>query len=122
DNILEKYALPASKLAMVGFSQGTMISLHVGPHYKDKIAGILGYSGALVWGQGTDPARLQKPPVRLIHGQADDVVPLQAYNVARQTLLETGFEVSGHTTPGLAHSIDEEGIKSGLNFLKSCLI
>jgi predicted esterase len=56
--------------------------------------------------------------VRLIHGDADDVVPVEAYTHARDTLTRAGFAVSGHTTPYLTHSIDEEGINSGAAFLR----
>lgn len=121
DSLLEKYGVEADKLALVGFSQGTMTSLYVGPRYSKKIAGILGYSGALIGAEGftEDPDEYQRPPVRLIHGEADDVVPVQAYEMARVQLEEAGFDVSGHTTPGLPHSIDEAGIQSGGEFLKS---
>lgn len=119
---VERYGLSADKLALVGFSQGTMMSLYVGPRYPEKLAGILGYSGALIGeaelNSGGEFSRL---PVRLIHGEADDVVPAQAYHHARKSLEEAGFEVSGHTTPGLMHSIDEAGIASGGEFLKSVL-
>ena len=115
---LEKYDLPASKLALMGFSQGTMTSLFAGPRYPEKIAGILGYSGALVWEPEVDAAALQKIPVELIHGESDDVVPVSAYHQARQVLQQSGFDVGGFTIPGLAHGIEERGIASGGQFLK----
>lgn len=121
DGLLEEYNLPASKLALTGFSQGTMMSLYIGPHYKDRLAGVLGYSGALVWPGDTDFSKLQKPPVRLIHGEADDVVPVGAYHMAREALIAAGFDVSGHTSPGLPHSLDNDGIESGGQFLASIL-
>lgn len=120
-DMLAKHGLPASKLALVGFSQGTMMSLYVGPRYKDTLAGVLGYSGALVWPPDTDPAKLKKLPIRLIHGEADDVVPVSAYRMAKELLEKAGFDVSGHTTPGLPHSIDGKGIESGGEFLARIL-
>ena len=113
---LEKYSLSADKLALCGFSQGTMMSLYVGPRYQGKIAGVLGYSGAMVGEVGQNAI-----PVHLIHGEADDVVPVGAYHHAREVLEQKGFDVGGHTTPNLAHSIDEMGIQSGAKFLKSIL-
>lgn len=113
---LDRYGLTADKLALLGFSQGTMTSLHVAPRLKSPIAGILGFSGALLW---DDSAKdLQKMPVCLIHGEADDVVPVQAWSMAKETLLEHGFDVSGHTSVGLTHSIDQAGIEAGSAFLK----
>lgn len=113
---LQKYNVAPGKLVLCGFSQGTMMSLHVALRYPERLAGVLGYSGAL----NAEPGP-QKIPVHLIHGEADDVVPVDAYNHAREILQQNGFEVTGHTTPGLAHSIDEKGIESGTAFLKAQL-
>ncbi|MEM7651173.1 MAG: dienelactone hydrolase family protein [Pseudomonadota bacterium] len=113
---LENYSLSADKLALCGFSQGTMMSLYVGPRYKDKIAGVLGYSGAMI-GEGGE----HKIPVHLVHGEADDVVPVEAYHHAKETLEKNGHAVSGHTTAYLQHSINQDGLDSGGNFLKSIL-
>lgn len=121
DSLLSQHKLPASKLALAGFSQGTMMSLYTGAHYKEKLAGVLGYSGALVWPPDTKPEKLQKLPIHLIHGEADDVVPISAYHMARQKLEAAGFTISGHTTRGLPHSIDEAGIESGGEFLETVL-
>lgn len=116
---LEKYGLKAADLALVGFSQGTMMSLYTGPRYPEPIAGILGYSGALIWEEGTDTAKLHKMPIHLIHGEADMVVPVQARAAAVEALESAGFKVTGYTMPDLPHGIDQKGIESGTNFLKS---
>lgn len=121
DEQLKKYNLSADKLALLGFSQGTMTSLYVGPRYKDKIAGILGYSGALIWESDVKDEDLSKVPVHLIHGEADEVVPVQARKMAQERLEKHGFTVTGHTTPGLAHGIDQAGIEGGAAFLSSIL-
>jgi phospholipase/carboxylesterase len=120
-SMMEKYKIPASKTALVGFSQGTMMSLYAGPRYPEKLAGILGYSGALLWGPDTDIASLQKIPVHLIHGDADQVVDPVAWHEARRIFGTSGFDVSGEMTPGLAHNIDEAGLESGGNFLLKIL-
>jgi len=117
----EKHGVAAEKTVLLGFSQGTMMSLYVGPRYPEKLGGVLGYSGALIWDEDTKPDDLNVIPVRLIHGEADPVVPVSSRAQAIAKLEEFGFEVSGHTTPGLPHSIDEEGLKSGLEFLQSVL-
>lgn len=114
---LDKYSVPFEKLVLCGFSQGTMMSLYTAPRLDEKIAGVLGYSGALVGKAGQ-----RKIPVHLIHGEADDVVPIEAYHSAKKMLQEDGFDVSGHSTPNLTHSIDEKGISSGGKFLKSVLL
>ncbi len=119
---LERYNLTSDKLALLGFSQGTMTALHVAPLLKDKIAGVLGYSGALLWEEGANNKQdMQKMPVHLIHGEADDVVPVQAYHMAKDALISNGYEFSGHTSAGLTHSIDQLGIDSGGEFLKKIL-
>lgn len=118
---LKKYDLSADKLALAGFSQGTMTSLYVGPRLGKPIAGILGYSGALVWEPDVKTESLNKTPVHLIHGDADEVVPVMAYTHAHSILTGHGFTVSGGTTRGLTHSIDQQGLIDGAAFLKSVL-
>ncbi len=117
DQLLKKYELGDKDLAMVGFSQGTMMSLYAGPRRKKEIAGILGYSGALLGVEGLADAAIQKPRIHLIHGEADQVVSVGAYHQAGTALQKAGFQVSGYTTPHLQHSIDDDGIESGLDFL-----
>jgi phospholipase/carboxylesterase len=114
-----RFALAYEQLALVGFSQGTMTSLHIAPRLKGKIAGVVGYSGALLADPEAQISALQKPPIHLIHGQADDVVPVSAREMAAVMLEAQGFKVSGHTTAGLTHSIDMHGIQDGAAFLKS---
>ena len=122
DEQMAEYNLPASKVALVGFSQGTMMSLYVGPRRKEKLAGIVGYSGGLLGGeQMIGQAGFSKPPVYLVHGEMDSVVPVGAFFHAKETLRQAGFEVSGHTTPGMAHTIDEQGIHEAGEFLQKVL-
>lgn len=120
DAQLKRFNLPANKLALVGFSQGTMTSLYGGPRYKQKIAGILGYSGALIWEEEM-PADINTPPVHLIHGDADEVLEVSSYHHAREKLEKSGFTVSGEIEQGLAHSINENGIENGAKFLQLVL-
>ncbi len=116
-----KYNLSAKDTALVGFSQGTMMSLYCAPRYDEALAGVLGYSGALIGGEGLseDAENIHKIPLHLVHGEADDVVPIEAYRQAITELEAAGFDVSGHSTPGLTHSIDQAGLDSGGAFLKT---
>lgn len=116
-----KYEVPMNKVALVGFSQGTMMSLYVGPRLAEQIAGIVGYSGAFIEEDGVDLSALRKPPVLLIHGMADMVVPVSAYYHARDKLEAAGFTVEGGVTPMLPHSIDMRGIHDARDFLKRVL-
>jgi phospholipase/carboxylesterase len=98
------------------------MSLYVGPRFPQKIAGVLGYSGAVVWESGVDFNALNKIPVHLIHGDADMVLPVQAYHDAKEILEKANFPLTGGITPGLAHSIDERGLKEGSEFLQRILL
>lgn len=119
--MMEKYDVSADKVALLGFSQGTMMSLFVGPRFPEKLAGILGYSGALIGSNSLSGSDINKIPVHLIHGDADDVVPVDRFYDAESALREAGFVVSGSVTKGLPHSIDEKGIVDGMAFLHSIL-
>jgi len=121
DKMLQHYDIEEENMVLGGFSQGTMMSLYTGIRRSKKIAGILGYSGALIGEDKLGSADIQKPPVHLIHGEADPVVPIEAYHHAKSALDQNGFQVSGYTQPGLQHGIDERGIQSGGAFLKECL-
>lgn len=116
-----EYEVPLSRVALVGFSQGTMMSLYVGPRLSERIAGIVGYSGAFIEEEGVDLSALRKPPMLLIHGMADMVVPVSAYYHARDKLESAGFTVEGGVTPMLPHSIDMRGIHDARHFLKRVL-
>lgn len=119
DEALVTYNLPDSKLALLGFSQGTMMSLYAAPRRAKPIAGVLGYSGALVGGEALlDNKAIQKPPVHLVHGDMDMVVPVMAYYHAMETLKNADFPVTGSVQNGLVHSINQVGIDEGRAFLQ----
>lgn len=121
DKLLKSTGLTDSDMALVGFSQGTMTSLYVGPRRKNACAGVLGYSGALLGGKGLATESIHKIPTCLIHGDYDTVVPVTAWHQASETLRKNDFPVEGEVLPGLAHGIDERGIAAGLAFLRKIL-
>ena len=121
DAELAANGLSDARLALVGFSQGTMMALHVGPRRAGRIAGIVGYSGLLA-GPEHLPAELRhKPPVLLVHGEADPVIPVLALHAAAGALDNAGFAVESHVRPGLQHGIDQEGLGLGVDFLRRML-
>ena len=122
DGELERHKLPASALALVGFSQGTMMALHVGLRRATAPAAIVGYSGLLV----TPPEHeveafaaevKSRPPVLLVHGDSDDLIPVQAVFQAAQGLSALGLSAEWHISPGVGHGIDAEGLRHGGEFL-----
>lgn len=98
------------------------MSLYVAPRRKKPVAGVLGYSGALLGGEVlAGNAAFMRMPVHLIHGDADPVVHVSAYYHAAETLRRAGYDVTGGLTRGLVHSIDEQGLRDGQDFLKRVL-
>ncbi|GAB4537810.1 MAG: alpha/beta fold hydrolase [Parvularculaceae bacterium] len=118
---LDRYGLEDDRLALVGFSQGTMMALHVGLRRMEACAGILGYSGLLPDDGRLEQAITAKPPVFLIHGAADDRIPAQASEVAAQTLEKLGVPTRLHISPGVPHSIGQDGLELGGRFLAEVL-
>ncbi len=117
DAELARHGLSDDRLALLGFSQGTMMSLFVALRRAKPCAGVLGYSGALV-GAGDLAAEVtSRPPVLLIHGEADEVVPFQALPAAVAALEACDVPVTSESRPGLGHGIDQEGLLHGVRFL-----
>lgn len=117
DAQLKSLALGEDKLFLIGFSQGTMMALHVGLRRPTPLAGIIGYSGMLVGPELLAAEIRSRPPVLLVHGEADPVLPFEALPQAVSALEAAGVPVQGDARPGLGHSIDEEGLLLGMRFL-----
>ena len=122
DAELARHKLPPQALALVGFSQGTMMALHVGLRRAVAPLAIVGYSGMLVLQGDSDvegyaPQIRARPPVLLVHGEADDLIPAQALFHATQALAALEVPVEWHVSAGLGHGIDEEGLRQGGDFL-----
>lgn len=114
---MARFGVTKAKTALVGFSQGTMMALQVGLASQEPYAGILGFSGALVG----SPAVASKPPVLLVHGDQDDVVPLAASQMAQQFLSAAGLDARLHISPRAAHTIAMDGLQLGGAFLARVL-
>ncbi|MFN7095126.1 MAG: alpha/beta hydrolase [Burkholderiales bacterium] len=115
------YCLQDNQIALVGFSQGTMTALHVGLRRPNALAGILGYSGALVAPDLLGGELKAKPPVCLIHGNLDTVVPYQALQIASDALNHHNIAVETYTMLNIPHSINLHGLEKGKNFLAQAL-
>ena len=122
DAELLRHELPGTALALVGFSQGTMMALHVGLRRTVSPAAIVGYSGLLVLPPDDNveafAAQIKsRPPVLLVHGDQDDLIPPQALFQATQGLSAIGVPVEWHLSAGVGHGIDAEGLRHGGEFL-----
>lgn len=117
DEQLAKRGLDESALALVGFSQGTMMSLHVAPRRQKPAAAVVGYSGRLIAPDLLPQEIKSRPRILLVHGDADPVVPFQSLREAVNVLELVGIEVTAERRPRLAHAIDEEGLELGGHFL-----
>lgn len=121
DEALAERGLDAGKLALVGFSQGAMMALHVGLRRKAQIAGVVSFSGALHGVEVLAGEIRSRPPVLLIHGEADDVVPFWLMGYAAAALSAAKVPVETLARPGLGHAIDEAGLKAAGLFLRAGL-
>jgi phospholipase/carboxylesterase len=122
DRELARHGLPASRLALVGFSQGTMMALHVGLRRATPPLAIVGYSGLFVLPEGTEPEAVAtdiraRPPVLLVHGSEDDLIPVGALFMSAQALAALDIPAEWHLSAGIGHGIDEEGLRHGGEFL-----
>jgi phospholipase/carboxylesterase len=121
DAQLAQEGLGAEALALVGFSQGAMMSLHVAPRRSRPVAGIVAISGRLLQPERLAADARAKPPVLLIHGDVDPVVPFADMGLAGDALVAAGFETYGHVMRGTGHGIAPDGLSVALSFLKDRL-
>jgi len=122
DAELARRKLPPSALALVGFTQGTMMALHVGLRRPAPVAAIVGYSGLFVLPNNAEPEVVAseikaRPPVLLVHGDQDELIPVQALFQATQDLATLEVPTEWHISPGIGHGIDQEGLRHGGEFL-----
>ena len=125
-----EFNLPADVMALTGFSQGGMMSLHCGLHMQVKPGAIVSFSGALLVHKTlpklSEPitsdsqplsSNITYPPVQLVHGTEDMVVPFTLMQEAQSILEEKGVEVEAIARPGVAHGIDPDGLTAAIDFL-----
>jgi phospholipase/carboxylesterase len=120
DDELARHGLTPEHLALVGFSQGTMMALHTALRRAVPLAGIVGFSGMLVGAERLAAEIVSRPPVLLIHGEADPVVPFEMMAAAEHVLAGQGVSVAAHARAGLGHGIDPGGLALAVRFLQSC--
>ncbi|WP_371153386.1 alpha/beta hydrolase [Jannaschia sp. 2305UL9-9] len=116
---MDREGLTAADTVLYGFSQGTMMALHVGPRRDDALAGIVGFSGRMLKPDTLAEEARSKPPVLLVHGDEDEVVPVQSLPEAAEAMEAAGFErVYAHIMKGTGHGIAPDGLQVSLAFLR----
>lgn len=110
--------LTEDRMVLVGFSQGAMMSMHVAPRRTTAVAGIVAISGRLLRPEAVISEATVKPPVLLIHGNQDPVVPFSDMSNAGNALVAAGFPVYGHVMEGTGHGISPDGLGAALQFMR----
>lgn len=121
DQVLEDEGISPENLGIIGFSQGTMMALQVLPRRAEPVGGIVGFSGRLMEAERLSEEVKSKPPVMLVHGDQDDVVPPASLEQAARALASLEFEVYAHMSEGTAHGIAPDGLEFAVQFLKEKL-
>ncbi len=110
DAELIRHNLPASACALVGFSQGTMMALHVGPRRRDALGAVVGFSGLLAAPERLPAEIRSRPPILLTHGDRDDRVPPQMLFAALAALADVQAPAIWRLCPGEGHTIPQEAL------------
>lgn len=118
DQVAVDEGIAPHRTIIVGFSQGTMMILNVAPRRDIAFAGIVGFSGRLLQPEALAGEVVSKPPVLLVHGDHDEMVPIQSLSVAADALVSAGFEVYTHVSKGIGHGIGPDGLSLALQFIK----
>lgn len=117
DARLADEGLEDAALALVGFSQGTMMALQVAPRRRAPCAAVVGFSGRLIAPERLAGELAVRPPVLLVHGDADEVVPPAALPEAADALSRAGIDTWTHVSRGVGHGIAPDGLSAALGFL-----
>ncbi|MBN9086354.1 MAG: prolyl oligopeptidase family serine peptidase [Reyranella sp.] len=117
DDTMAQYGLDESKTVLIGFSQGTMMSLHVGLRREKPLAGIIGFSGLLAAPEALGKEIKSRPPVLLLHGDSDEMIPPMMTERAAEVLRQHGVPTRMHIAQGVGHGIDQTGLSHAARFL-----
>jgi len=118
DETMKAEGVDEDHTILVGFSQGTMMSLHIAPRRAEPLAGIVGFSGRLLSPETLEDEAKSHLPILLIHGDQDEVVPLQSLPEAADALTKVGYEVYTHISKGTGHGIAQDGLQLTLQFIQ----
>lgn len=122
DALMVDEDLLPEQVVLFGFSQGTMMALHVAPRREDSVAGVVAFSGRLLMPEMLADATKSRPPVLLLHGDADDVVPPQSMPQAAEALQAAGWrDLYAHVMKGTGHGIAPDGLQVALSFMRERL-
>ncbi len=121
DTLLEQEGLGADRLVLVGFSQGAMMSMEVAVRRDEAVAGVVAISGRLLRPEALAAEAVVKPPILLIHGDQDPVVPFADMGKAGDALVSAGFQTFAHVMRGTGHGIAPDGLGVALQFIKERL-
>jgi phospholipase/carboxylesterase len=121
DELLAARQFGDTRLALTGFSQGATMALYTGLQRQRQVAGVAAFSGSLPLADGLQGDIRSKPPVLLVHGEADNVVPFRSMANVKAILEVADIPVSAVARPGLGHEIDGVGVALGGDFLRGAL-
>ncbi len=122
DALMVDEDLLPEQVVLFGFSQGTMMALHIAPRREDEFAGIVAFSGRLLEPELLADEIVSRPPVLLVHGDADDVVPVDSLPLAAEALQGAGWtDVYAHIMKGTGHGIAPDGLSVALAFMRDKL-
>jgi phospholipase/carboxylesterase len=120
DEAMAEEGVTPAQTALIGFSQGTMMSLYVAPRRAEQFAGIVGFSGRLIEDDLAAEVKV-RPPVLLVHGDMDEMINVSEMSAAETALRAAGFEVRSHVSRGIGHGIAPDGLTLALQFLMHVL-
>lgn len=120
DSVAETGMSP-ERTILFGFSQGTMMSLHVGLRRMAPVAAIVGFSGRLLMPETLEADIASRPPVLLVHGDADPVVPFESLALAAEALSNAGVSTQTFVSRGVGHGIAPDGLTLALRFMQEHL-
>ncbi|MCI4661267.1 MAG: dienelactone hydrolase family protein [Neomegalonema sp.] len=121
DEEMARYGLVEMQVALVGFSQGTMMSLHIGLRRAMTLAGIVGFSGRLLVPETLESEIVTRPPVLLVHGDQDEMVPVSAMQETETALRAVDVPLHTHVSQGIGHGIAPDGLQLAAGFLHQML-